>query len=109
MTNIKKYRIENYNNKIMDPKAIDAGVGEVPFHAVDTNIPGINGGYQPRHNIVTENVRNYPLVGETSNTGMRPLHSHHPPTHQQRSPPGNSSDHTHHQSSGHVVREMRDG
>ena len=99
----------------MDPKAIDAGVGEVPFHAVDTNIPNINGGHQPRH-IVSENVlRNYPLVGEstpTSNTGMTTLLSHHPPTQQQqhRSPSGNVSmpDPTHHQS-GHIVREMRDG
>ena len=62
----------------MDQTAIDAGVGEVPDHTVDTNIPTTQDHrhhhsyphdrhYHPpsRRYVASENVlRSYPLVGE---------------------------------------------
>ena len=95
----------------MDPKAIDAGVGEVPSHPVDINIPSINGGHQPRH-VVSENVvRCYPLVGESVPSSTPGITTFSPQQHpmQQRSPAGSfpMPAPTHH--IGHIVREQRAG
>ena len=93
----------------MDPKALDAGVGEIPNHPVDTNNPNINGGHQPRH-VLSENVlRSYPLVSDlapSSNTGITTLVPPSP-TFQHRSISGASSipAPTHH--SGHIVTDKR--
>ena len=96
----------------MDPKALDAGVGEVPNHPVDINNPNVNGGHQPRH-VLSENVlRSYPLVAELgppSNAEITTLLPPAHPTFQHRSSSGASSmpAPTHH--SGHIITDKRTG
>ena len=67
--------IEN-NSANMDPRALDAGVGEVPNHPVDTDNPNINGTHHSRHVLPESVLRSYPLVSElapASNRGVTTL------------------------------------
>ena len=87
----------------MDQKVLDAGIGEVPSHPVDPNIPSLNGGHHNHHHVISDNIaRSYPLVGEStsSNTGMATLSSQ-----QQQTPSGTGPAPTH--LASHVVRDMR--
>ena len=80
----------------MDQKVLDAGIGEVPSHTVDTNIPSSNGG----HNVISDT---FDRSSASPHTGISTL-----PTQQRPPKPfphGGVTAPTHHTS--HVVRELR--
>ena len=95
----------------MDPRALDAGVGEVPSHPVDTNNPNINGAHPTRHVLPDSVLRSYPLVSElapTSNTGITTLLPPSPTfPHRQSSGLLSMPAPTHH--SGHIITDKREG
>ena len=64
----------------MDPKALDAGVGEVPSHPVDPNNPSMNGAHQNRNVLPENDLRSYPLVSDIAPATNRGITALLPPS-----------------------------